>query len=1237
MDTHGTGGFFDLKLIPQFDGSHGQSVVEWLQTVELICKLRKVEDVASVIPLRLIGGALAVYLQLSDKERGSVEKLKASLLAAFAVDPFVAYEQFKERNLRANELPDVFLADLRRLASLFGGIPEKAVACAFVSGLPDNSESDLNACQSNHRGRSSLQNDRRLPRRWGFGSKAANRHFNIALLPLRLAEPLRQGLPGTETGSCLRPAERGTKSPTSSTESWTQGVWNRCFPLPGKRRREVGISASLLPRCPLIEALPTVQLHVDGVQREVLVDTGCSKCVAHVSCCKRWRKKPASVIAVDGREFQCEGTGTAHLRATGGVPVEVRIIVTHVKPLGFDFILGMNGITALGGVIVDDQRRVQLGSRSSVACTAIDVDLKLDERDFAVSYSADTRSWTAVWKWSEGAEPGVLRNTAEEYHLADGARAPYKEELETWIRNGWLVPYDESKYGAAKGLVPLTAVVQRNKSKVRPVMDFRELNDYIETHTADSDVCAQKLREWRRQGANVSVIDLNKAYLQIRIDESLWPYQTVVFKRRRYCLTRLGFGLNVAPLIMKAVVKCVLSQDPNVEKGTSAYIDDILVNEDVVGAGQGLARARSDDVEERQPSPHCARPIDSPEKLREWRRQGANVSVIDLNKAYLQIRIDESLWPYQAVVFKQRRYCPTRLGFGLNVAPLIMKAVVKCVLSQDLNVEKGTSSYIDDILVNEDVVGAGQVEQHLARYGLSCKAHERVADGARVLGLRVWREHGRMTWKRDNQVPTVPDRLTRRVVFSYCGKLVGHLPVCGWLRVATAFAKRKANDATASWDEVIDDDELRTLLLETAAEVKAASEMLIRRRIGIVLSLVEECGLNLNISLVRSADNKADALTRIPQRWSGSPKTSVPVCAPTVDSCVEQIIAKIHHDAGHPGVRRTLYFARRVCPTVSRQQVRQVVINCEACQSINPAPVRWRHGRLNVEKVWQRLGMDVTHFGGRPYLTLIDCGPSRFAIWRPLRLHTSADVVGQLETVFYERGAPEQLLTDNDTAFRSKAFAQLAARWDVRMRFRCAHVPSGNGIVERCHRTVKVIAARKGCSIAEAVYLYNITPRDDRTSQAAPANGVYKYAVRIREVDVSSKEGSQESSPYAAGDAVWVKPPGIQCDRRYQTGTVTDVISSQAVEVDGFPRHVRDLRPRAPVVDPTSALEDSQDDEIILTFPTRSETAETLSGQVDDPPEQEPRRSARIRKPRTFACCDCVSGGSVPNNKSGNG
>lgn len=126
------------------------------------------------------------------------------------------------------------------------------------------------------------------------------------------------------------------------------------------------------------------------------------------------------------------------------------------------------------------------------------------------------------------------------------------------------------------------AVIQENKKKVRSVMDFRELNTHIEAFTADSDVCADKLREWRRQGVNASVIDLAKAYLQIRIHPSLWPYQTVCFKGQKYCLTRLGFGLNVAPLVMRAVLSYVLSQDPVVRRGTSAYIDDIFINEDIV-------------------------------------------------------------------------------------------------------------------------------------------------------------------------------------------------------------------------------------------------------------------------------------------------------------------------------------------------------------------------------------------------------------------------------------------------------------------------------------------------------------------------------------------------------------------------------------------------------------------------------------------------------------------------------
>uniref|UniRef100_A0A5S6QG46 Reverse transcriptase domain-containing protein n=1 Tax=Trichuris muris TaxID=70415 RepID=A0A5S6QG46_TRIMR len=126
-----------------------------------------------------------------------------------------------------------------------------------------------------------------------------------------------------------------------------------------------------------------------------------------------------------------------------------------------------------------------------------------------------------------------------------------------------------------------------------------------------------------------------------------------------------------------------------------------------------------------------------------------------------------------------------------------MRTVLNHVLAQNAVVRKGTSAYIDDILVSEDIVSARQVQEHLAQYGLSTKAPENVANGARILGLRVWGEHGRLNWKRNAELPSLPNQLTRRNIFAYCGHLAGHFPVCGWLRVATAFAKRKANELTS--------------------------------------------------------------------------------------------------------------------------------------------------------------------------------------------------------------------------------------------------------------------------------------------------------------------------------------------------------------------------------------------------------------------------------------------------------
>ena len=145
--------------------------------------------------------------------------------------------------------------------------------------------------------------------------------------------------------------------------------------------------------------------------------------------------------------------------------------------------------------------------------------------------------------------------------------------------------------------------------------------------------------------------------------------------------------------------------------------------------------------------------------------------------------------------------------------------------------------------------------------------------------------------------------------------------------------------------------------------------------------------------------------------------------------------------------------------------------------------------------------MDITHHNGENFLTIIDCGPSRFAIWQPLRQQDAPTVIRQLKNVFLKRGPSMEILTDNDTAFTSKDFREIARNWDVHLQFRCAYSPSGNRIVERSHRTVKTIAARKNCSILEVVYWHNVTPKDDVSPCTTPADTLHRYHIRIKSVE----------------------------------------------------------------------------------------------------------------------------------------
>ncbi|XP_043189849.1 uncharacterized protein LOC122363990 [Amphibalanus amphitrite] len=208
--------------------------------------------------------------------------------------------------------------------------------------------------------------------------------------------------------------------------------------------------------------------------------------------------------------------------------------------------------------------------------------LEDDQREDPVVISDRRPAADAGQPEQSSESPGVQSSPAA--RLPSETQERFDAELRLWIEEGWLRPYNEQEHGPVRGLIPLMAVTQEAKDKVRPVLDYRELNEHLVAHTAEADVCRDQLRKWRQHGDDVAVIDLKKAFLQLYVAQELWPFQTVIVDGQRHCLTRVGFGLSVASGIMRAVVREVLDQSPEIAKALLPYADDLLVNETLISA-----------------------------------------------------------------------------------------------------------------------------------------------------------------------------------------------------------------------------------------------------------------------------------------------------------------------------------------------------------------------------------------------------------------------------------------------------------------------------------------------------------------------------------------------------------------------------------------------------------------------------------------------------------------------------
>jgi hypothetical protein len=111
-------------------------------------------------------------------------------------------------------------------------------------------------------------------------------------------------------------------------------------------------------------------------------------------------------------------------------------------------------------------------------------------------------------------------------------------------------------------------------------------------------------------------------------------------------------------------------------------------------------------------------------------------------------------------------------------------------------------------------------------------------------------------------------------------------------------------------------------------KVNGLGEMLTRRRLGMISELISLYELSVELRLVRSEENIADALTRVPKKWLKPPAGCVSLYS------IEAI--RDLHDTHHLGVERTFYVSRlKWGDAVVKDDVERVIKGCQVCRRVD--------------------------------------------------------------------------------------------------------------------------------------------------------------------------------------------------------------------------------------------------------------------------------------------------------------
>ena len=197
---------------------------------------------------------------------------------------------------------------------------------------------------------------------------------------------------------------------------------------------------------------------------------------------------------------------------------------------------------------------------------------------------------------------------------------------------------------------------------------------------------------------------------------------------------------------------------------------------------------------------------------------------------------------------------------------------------------------------------------------------------------------------------------------------------------------------------------------------------------------------------------------------------------------VQDVILKQLHET-HPGVSKMKNLARSYVwwPGIDRD-IENTVSKCNTCQMHQPVPPQppihpWEY----PNRPWARVHVDHT-------------GPLVDAHSKWLEVHivssTSSSVtIDKLRDIFAIHGIPEQLVSDNGSAFTSNEFRAFMENNGINHTLTSPYHPRSNGLAERAVQTFKQAIKKMDGSleskISKFLFSYRITPQS--TTGLAPA------------------------------------------------------------------------------------------------------------------------------------------------------